>query len=157
LHIVTDAKKRFENDLSPELGSYAMRELSALIVEMCPEATFEDIVDTYPYKQEVRKLSFSTDKISAILGLEVSNTEIEDILKRYHFEFTNNGRMFEIVIPPLRLDLTMEEDMAEEIGRIMGYDKVTGNVPKIAFTPKPNEQYEKIKKVRAYFASQGYS
>ncbi len=87
LNIFTDARKRFENDLSPELAPSAMRELSALIFEMCPEAIFEDIVDIYPKKQEIKKLSFSTDKISKILGLKVSDKKIEDIMKRYNFTY----------------------------------------------------------------------
>src|SRR3989344_958577 len=52
LNIFTDARKRFENDLSPELAAFGMLELSALILEMCPEAIFEDVIDVYPKKQE---------------------------------------------------------------------------------------------------------
>jgi len=170
LNIVTDAKKRFENDLSPELASFGMLELSALIAEMCPEAVFEDIVDVYPQKQEERKLSFSVDRISNILGLDVSAFEIEDILTRYNIKFSAQGGPasgWEITVPPLRLDLAIEEDMAEEIGRILGYDKVKGNVPKInlprlpsgkaGFLPKQNEIYLKILSTRNKLLSDGYS
>ena len=161
LNIFTDAKKRFENDLSPELCSYAMLELSALILEMCPLATFEEIVDIYPLKQEEKKLSFSVDKISKILGLEVSIVEIEEILKRYNFKYKyknkeNNG-IFEIIVPPMRLDLAIEEDMAEEIGRIMGYDKVISNIPKINFVPKQNDIFSKISYAREKLLNDGYN
>jgi len=160
LNLVTDSKKRFENDLSPELGPYAMQEFSALILEMCPEAIFEDIVDVYPLKQEVRKLSFSADKISKILGLSVSVNEIENILKRYNFSAQGgsaSGGEFTIVIPSMRLDLVIEEDMAEEIGRILGYDKVNGQIPKIDFQPKQNETYLKILSARNKLLNDGYS
>jgi len=157
LNIVTDARKRFENDLSPELALYAMRELSALILEMCPEAIFEDIVDVYPKKQAERKLSFSADRISSILGLSVSIKEIEDILRRYNFTYVKNKENFEITVPPMRLDLEIEEDMAEEIGRILGYDKVTPKIPKINFKPKQNEIYAKITSARNKLLSEGYS
>lgn len=179
-NIFTDARKRFENDLSPELAPYAMQELSALIADMCPEAIFEDIVDVYPSKQEVRKLSFSADRISNILGLKVSVKEIEDILKRYNFEYNltppsaplsipkwrgDGGEVFEIVVPPMRLDLVIEEDMAEEIGRVIGYDKVKGEIPKInlprlgkaGFKPKVNETYKNISFARNKLLSLGYS
>jgi phenylalanyl-tRNA synthetase beta chain len=169
LNIVTDAKKRFENDLSPELAAYGMLELSALIYEMCPEAIFEEIVDVYPQKQEVRKLSFSVGRISKILGLEISVKEIEDILKRYNFEYEfspplDKGRVrevsggeFTITIPQLRLDLVIEEDMAEEIGRILGYDKLQPKIPKINFTPRVNETYTKITYARNKLLNDGYS
>lgn len=157
LNIFTDAKKRFENDLSPELCSYAMREFSALILEMCPEASFEDVVDIYPQKQEIRKLSFGVDKISKILGITVSVDEVKNILERYNFEYKNNGEKFEIIVPPMRSDLVIEEDMAEEIGRILGYDKVTGEMPKIDFKPKQNEIHSKMVWARNKLLDDGYS
>lgn len=157
LNIFTDARKRFENDLSPELAEYGIKELSALIYEMCPNAIFEDIVDVYPKKQEIRKLSFSTEKISKILGLNVSNDEIKDILKRYNFAYVENNGKFEMVVPPMRLDLVIEEDMAEEVGRILGYDKVIGQIPKINFQPKQNETYLKILFARNKLLNDGYS
>ena len=157
LNIQTDAKKRFENDLSPELASYGMRELSALIAEMCPEAIFEDIVDVYPKKQEVQKLSFRTEKISKILGLPVSPAEIKDILKRYNMEHKEENGGFTITVPAMRLDLNIEEDAAEEIGRILGYDKVKPKIPKIEFLPKQNNTYAKIVWARNKLIGEGYS
>ncbi len=154
--IFTDALKRFENDLSPELCDFAMVEMSGLLVEYgCTE--FEDVVDIYNAKPETRKLSFRVSKISKILGLEVSTEQVEDILKRYNFVHENKGDEFEIVVPTMREDLQIEEDMAEEVGRIIGYDKVVPTIPKINFEPKVNETHQKIQQARAYLLSQGYS
>lgn len=157
LNIFTDARKRFENDLSPELASFGMMELSALIFEMSPEAKFEEIVDVYPKKQEVQKRTFRTEKISKILGLAVSPDEIKNILERYNISFTEKAGVFEITVPYMRLDLQLEEDMAEEVGRILGYDKVKGTIPKVEFTPKANELYSKIVWARNKLISEGYS
>jgi len=164
LGIFTDAVKRFENDLSSELAFYAMREFSALVLEMCPESIFEDIVDVYPQKQVEHRLSFSADRISKILGLKISDEEVEKILKRFRFEYKKSPHdkgdlegLFEIIVPPLRLDLTIEEDMAEEIGRILGYDKIKSKIPKINFKPKVNETYAKINWARNKLLSDGYS
>ncbi len=168
LNMFTEGRKRFENDLSPELIPYAMRELSALIYDMCPLATFEDIVDVYPERQKERQLSFSVERISSILGIKVSRKDIEDILKRYNFKYNLSpnpspdrrgagGEVFNLIVPPMRLDLVLEEDMAEEIARILGYDKVKGNIPKINFEPKQNETYTKISWARNKLLSEGYS
>ncbi len=157
LNIFTDARKRFENDLSPELAAYGMRELSALIAEMCPEAIFEDIVDVYPKKQEAQKLSFRTEKISKILGLAVSSDEIKDILKRYNMEHQEENGVFEITVPLMRLDLNIEEDAAEEIGRVIGYDKLKGEISHVDFKPTQNELYGKIVWARNKLLTDGYS
>jgi phenylalanyl-tRNA synthetase beta chain len=157
LNIFTDAKKRFENDLSSELCSYAMLEFSALILEMCPEAFFEEVVDVYGVIQPEKKLSFSVDKISKILGIPISIDEVKDILKRYNFEYKNNDEKFEIIVPHMRFDLVIEEDMAEEVGRILGYDNVKPEAPKINFKDEANEIYSKMLWARGKLLSDGYS
>lgn len=156
IEILTDSSKRFENNLSPEIISYAMREISGLLVEY-GGVEFEEIIDIYPAKQKSKKLSFSSDKISKILGVDISDKEIEDILKRYNFQYKNKNKEFEVVIPPMRLDLEIEEDMAEEVGRIIGYEKVKPKIPKINFKPKQNEIYAKISWARNKLLDEGYS
>src|SRR3989344_3280218 len=166
----TDAAKRFENEIPPSLGDYAMREISGLLVEYGFE-DFEEIIDKYPQKQAEKKLSFSVNKISKILGLSVSAEAIENILKRYDFKYKKVGKrsdlrnskrsdleeIFEIIVPPLRLDLEIEEDMAEEIGRVLGYDNVKGTIPRVSFTPKVNQTYAKIVWARNKLLNEGYS
>ena len=156
VNIFTDAVKRFENDLSPELCEFAMKEISGLMIEY-GFTDFEDVVDIYPNPQKERQLTFSASFVANKLGREVSEEEVEDILKRYNFKYEKNGEEFTITPPALRLDLEIPEDMVEEIGRVAGYDKVIGVIPKINFTPKVNEIYEMIQKSRAYLLSQGYN
>ncbi|MEJ0001832.1 MAG: phenylalanine--tRNA ligase beta subunit-related protein [bacterium] len=155
-HIFTDALKRFENDLSPTLGDFSMLEMSALMAEN-GATDFEDIVDIYPNKQEAKTLSFRQEKISNILGTDVSAKEIADILDSYHIEHTSDMGTFTITVPPMRLDLVIEEDMAEEIGRIMGYDKLVPKIPQIDFKPKVNETHAKIAWARSKLLAEGYS
>jgi phenylalanyl-tRNA synthetase beta chain len=153
---LSDSAKRFENDLSPELCDFGMFALSALLIELFPEATFEEIVDVYPKKQESHNLEFSKKYIENLLGLKISDSEIEDILKRYKFDFTKSEDNFSVSIPPMRLDLTNREDMAEEIARIIGYDKIKPVLPRIKVDLKENETYQKISKAREILASNGY-
>lgn len=157
INIFTDAVKRFENDLSPEVASDAMNDMSALILEMCKDASIEEIVDIYTKKQERRKLSFNKEKISKILGLDISINQIADILKHFGVEYKNNEGNFEILVPENRPDLVIEEDMAEEIGRIFGYDKVKPKIPEINFNPQVNETYAKISWTRNKMLNEGYS
>jgi phenylalanyl-tRNA synthetase beta subunit len=154
--VLSDSAKRFENDLSPELCTFGMLELSALISEMCPDAIFEEIVDIYPNKQEVRKISFTTDFVNKKVGGNITPQEVEQILKNYNFIYEHNNGDFIVVVPSLRLDLENPIDMAEEIGRIYGYDKLTPILPKISFEPKQNDTYQKILAVRNHLINEGY-
>ncbi len=156
VNVFTDSSKRFENNLSSELASYAMRELSGLLVEY-GGMEFEEIIDIYPKKQETRKLSFSADKMSKVLGINISLDEIKDILSRYNFEYTQSDNNFEIILPPMRFDLAIEEDMVEEIGRILGYEKLEEKLPEINWSSKINENFSKMLWARNKLLNDGYS
>jgi phenylalanyl-tRNA synthetase beta chain len=154
---LSDSAKRFENDLSPELVPLAMRALTALVMEMCPEAQCEDIVDIYPEPQTERTLSFSVKNISRMLGVEISEKSVTDILTAHAYSFTQNTDVFTITVPALRLDLVGGYDIAEEIGRMYGYEKIPPVLPEIPFTPAVNEVQEKIARARAQLLADGYS
>jgi len=158
INIFTDSAKRFENDLSPELCDFAMLEMSGLLVE-CGFTDFEEIVDVYTDTtfKEQRKLTFSLYKVSSLLGREISVTEVFNILNRYNISYTEKEGDFEIIVPPLRLDLNIPEDMVEEIGRIIGYSKVQPRIPKIDFVPKVNDVYAKTMWARNKLLNEGYS
>nr|MBP9851439.1 phenylalanine--tRNA ligase subunit beta [Candidatus Paceibacterota bacterium] len=156
INIFTDAAKRFENDLSPELCEYAMREVSGLLVEYgCKD--FEEIVDVYPKKQIPKTLSFRLSKMSSMLGYELTPEESEQVLNRYNFKFSKDGDKYEIDVPAMRLDLNIEEDMVEEFGRVLGYDKVPPILPNIEYKPEVDDTYNKISIARAKLLADGYS
>lgn len=156
INLVTDAVKRFENDFSPEIADFAMSEISNFIKDSSPEAVFEKVVDVYPQKQETRKLYFSGEKISKILGVKIQETEIEKILNNFGYQYKKGQNVFEVIVPPERLDLNIEEDMAEEIGRAIGYDKIEKILPETRKEAKINEIFYKILWARHKLLADGY-
>lgn len=154
--LLTDAAKRFENEPTPELCEYAMREISGLFIEY-GAVEFEDIVDVYSNKSETQELVFSRERISGILGVDISSKDISEILDRYGFRYLEKDGKFTMEIPAHRPDLSLEEDMAEEIGRIIGYDKVKPKLPKIKFETKVNDTFSKISFAREKLLGDGYS
>lgn len=158
LNLLSDSAKRFENDLAPSHGDFGMLELSALISEMCPDAVFEELVDMYPVQQEVKTISFTTDYINNKLGGAITDNDIEKILQNYGFGYLHDfeNKKWAVTVPQLRLDLEHAEDMVEEIGRIYGYDKITGSIPTLSFVPKVNEIYAKIYAIKTALVSEGY-
>jgi phenylalanyl-tRNA synthetase beta subunit len=146
LNLLSDSAKRFENDLSPEHASYAMRELSATILEMCPEAEFEEIVDVYPTLQQSRTVSFSPSWIKKYLGISISPEEVISILKNYGYEISETGLpaqagdLYTLSVPALRLDITGRHDIAEEVARL--YDLKNINPVPLSLTEKPKVNKE---------------
>ncbi|MCX6754404.1 MAG: phenylalanine--tRNA ligase subunit beta [Candidatus Nomurabacteria bacterium] len=156
LGIQTDASKRYENDLSSTLCEFAMSEISSLIMELCPEASFEDIIDLYPNPQKETTVSFESHYISKILGLDISDIEIEKILKNYNYKFENINNSWNITIPPMRLDLVGSHNFVEEIGRAYGYEKIVPLVPEIKFEGEDDSDWDKIFTAKKKLVQDGY-
>ncbi|MEK7507884.1 MAG: phenylalanine--tRNA ligase subunit beta [Patescibacteria group bacterium] len=159
LGIRTDASKRFENEPSPELAAIAILEFSSLIAELCPGANFGDIVDEYPSPQIERIIVIQPEDISEKLGIALSAKEIADILQRLGIKVSSGkDKEFVLHIPPERLDLIIPEDIAEEVGRLIGYEKIP-----VALPSKPSSEFCIKKqfywewKIREFLANEGFS
>ena len=156
LSLQTDASKRFENNLSPELCEKAMIEISALVMEMCPDVIFEDIVDVYPMKQEEKKISFSSKYISNKLGIHISDEKIEEILKNYSYIYYHEGEVWNVSVPYMRIDLECPQDFVEELGRVYGYDKVKPELPKMKNVDKDDDAWVNICIIKQKLIEDGY-
>ena len=87
LGLQTEASKRFEADISPELVYTAMQRLSQLVSELSGGKMSEDILDEYPRKSNPYKMGVSVDEINKILGTEIKEKEFEKILDKLGFEY----------------------------------------------------------------------
>ncbi len=157
LSLISDARKRFENSVPVVLGDCAMREFSALILEMCPDAVFEDIVDECSVKQEEKKVSFTTAIMNEKLGLTLTPADIATILQNYKYSYVEELGNFIVHIPYWRQDITGIHDMVDEIGRIYGYDKIVPILPVFPVGNTHDEIYLKIQAVKKDLIEKGYS
>lgn len=160
LGILTDSTKRFENDLSPEYATLGMTELSALIFEMFPNATFEDVVDIYESKeqwQDKRKIVVSQNDINRVLGTNFDIATITSAVVSLGFDYSETNGIFQIFVPGERLDLNLMQDLVEEIGRAIGYEKVAPVMPEMNIAPKTNDTFAKIFATREKLLNEGYS
>ena len=129
LGIKTDASKRFENKLSPEMASVGMNDFTAFLFESDKAATFGEITDVYSDSPRRIRITVTADCISKKLGLKVSEYTIINILRRLEIVVEKKGVELILTPPTFRADLTIPEDIAEEIGRIIGYDKIPAILP----------------------------
>lgn len=153
LGLPTDAAKRFENDLAPEVAPIAASKLIALIKEIAGgEVT--GIIDIYPKPGEQRTISFSTGAIERILGT-TSAEAIKKVFDAYQYSYTANGNTFTLDVPYWRRDITGAHDIAEEVGRVSGYEHIESK----SLTPTPieyNPVYQSIRAARAWLVHDGY-
>jgi phenylalanyl-tRNA synthetase beta chain len=134
----TEAAIRFEKALSPELTIPALLRCYELIKRVLPGAeAASTIIDTYPVKQKPITMATTTDFIRARIGQEIDDARITSILTSLDFKLKQSGSALTIDVPSYRAtkDISIPEDIVEEVGRIYGYDNIPPRAPSVPCEP----------------------
>jgi phenylalanyl-tRNA synthetase beta chain len=130
LGIRTEASARFEKGLPAELALAGARRAASLIAELAGGSVHREWADVYPRPQEPVRVRFRPALVDEVLGVHVPLEEAESILKRlnFHVRALEDGE-WDVLPPVFRLDVTIPEDLVEEVGRVYGYDRVPPTLP----------------------------
>ncbi|MEI6810445.1 MAG: phenylalanine--tRNA ligase subunit beta [Candidatus Nomurabacteria bacterium] len=153
----TDASKRFENGIANSLIEEGLYMTANLIKELCADAKVSLVTDIYPKVDEIFSLSVSLDEINAILGTKYSREEVEETFKKLLFKFTTKGNVYTVEVPSERLDIRIKEDVTEEVGRIIGYDKLIPTLPVLNRVGLPHKRMFYENKIREILVRNGFS
>ena len=130
LGIRTEASARFEKGLPAELALAGARRAASLIAELAGGSVHREWADVYPRPQKPVRVRLRPALVDEVLGVHVPLEEAESILKRlnFHVRALEDGD-WDVLPPVFRLDVTIPEDLVEEVGRVYGYDRVPPTLP----------------------------
>ena len=136
LNLKTDASHRFEHGIDPNLTEIAINRAAQLIQKFAKGKIAKGLVDAYPKKIKPRKIRLNIDYVEKLLGIKIPKKEIKSILVGLGFEvFQVSSSRFQVRVPTRRLDVSIQEDLIEEIGRIYGYEKIPSVLPSASMIP----------------------
>ena len=144
----TDASQRFEKGLRPELAPIALRRATQLIQEVAGGVIAQGIYDIYAGSEEpAPRVTLTLRRLKQILGMDVSVDQVEAAFQSLEFDTERVDETTVSVAPPYwRSDINIEEDLIEEVVRIIGYD----NVPTTMLsTPIPYRQPAPMTELKA--------
>ncbi|MCX6757255.1 MAG: phenylalanine--tRNA ligase beta subunit-related protein [Candidatus Nomurabacteria bacterium] len=153
----TDASKRFENGIANSLIEEGLYMTANLIKELCADAKVSLVTDIYPKVDETFSLSVSLNDVNAILGTKYTNDEVEETFKKLLFKYVTENDVYTVEIPDERLDIRIKEDVAEEVGRIIGYDKLVPVLPVLNREGLPHKRMFYENKIREILVRNGFS
>lgn len=137
LGLQTDASLRFSHGISPELVTFGLNRATELLSELVG-AKLVDSKDVYPKKQNQEIIGFSVSKCNAILGTSIPEKEIKELLVWLGFKILpkkKTGSDFLVKVPLIRTDVSLFEDLVEEVGRLYGYMNIKAKAPILSIVP----------------------
>ncbi|MBM4219823.1 MAG: phenylalanine--tRNA ligase subunit beta [Gammaproteobacteria bacterium] len=125
LGLVTDAAQRFERGVDPRGQERAIERATQLLVEIADSRPGPAVlVQDEAHQPRRPSVTLRPERVASLLGVQVPRAEIENILRRLGMQVGSAGEVLGVIPPSYRFDVTIEQDLVEEVGRIHGYDNI---------------------------------
>jgi phenylalanyl-tRNA synthetase beta chain len=157
LGLHSEASHRFERGVDPEGTVAALHRAAAMLAELAGATPVPGVVDRYPRRPKPSTIVLREEHIAKLLGVAIDRKRAEKLLQCLGIKTKRQaGKAIEAVPPSSRSDLTREADLAEELARLHGYDKIPSTLPRLR--PSGGTKDERLnceRRVRAFFAGEG--
>tara|TARA_R110002153_G_scaffold49738_3_gene140248 strand:- start:6797 stop:9181 length:2385 start_codon:yes stop_codon:yes gene_type:complete len=140
----TDASHRYERGVDPQLQHIAMQRATQLLLDIVggEAGPVVEAVDLAFVPQD-RSVTLRHSRLSKVLGIEIAADTVTDIFKRLGFSVSFDNQVWQISVPPYRFDISIEEDLIEEVARVYGYNQIP-NIAPVASLKMSQHQEQKI-------------
>jgi phenylalanyl-tRNA synthetase beta chain len=156
LGLSTDSSYRFERGVDFGNTKNALEYATQLILQICGGQAGEvtEVVGSLPVRQPV-KLRMA--RLVSVLGIPFEGAKVAQLLTQLGFVFTEVNSVFTVVPPSYRFDISIEEDLIEEIARLHGYDHIPATAPvaNLLMLPAPEARLHQ-NKLRDSLVAVGY-
>lgn len=161
LGIRTEAAVLNEKGVDPGVGMPTLLRGIELYKEIANGEVVGEIIDIYPVPHKQKKVTIAKEKIDSVIGVEISDKVIKEILTNLGFEVSGSDNNFEITIPSTRVnDVDIPEDIIEEVARVYGYSKIPNvlpNLPHQAYYHQDNNEFYWTEKLKEAFVYWGFN
>jgi phenylalanyl-tRNA synthetase beta chain len=132
LNLKSEASIRFGKGLNYEYTKEAMNRACYLLEKYANAKIFDGMLIHDTIDKTLKIVEFTSKDINKMLGIIISDTEIASELNRLDFKYELNNNIFKVTIPARRIDIDPNiNDIAEEIGRLYGYQNLVSTLPKL--------------------------
>jgi phenylalanyl-tRNA synthetase beta chain len=140
----TDASHRYERGVDPQLQQVAMQRATQLLLDIVggEAGPVIEAVDLN-FVPKNRLVSLRHSRLSKVLGIEIAADTVTDIFERLGFSVSFESQVWDINVPPYRFDISIEEDLIEEVARVYGYNQIPDIAP-VASLKMSQHQEQKI-------------
>ncbi len=127
----SEASNRFEKGLDPNRTYMAIERSCHLLEKYADAKIVGGLVKYDTTSLEDTKIDVSLEKVNRVLGTTISKEDVLDVFRKLAFETEVNGDKITVLVPKRRIDISIEEDLIEEVGRIYGVNNIEGKLPSL--------------------------
>ncbi|WP_019131636.1 phenylalanine--tRNA ligase subunit beta [Peptoniphilus obesi] len=124
LQLRSEASAKFEKGIDPNIAKIGVDRAAQLIKDFEAGEVLSGCIDAYEDRAEEKVIKLRPEKVNKLIGFEISPQEMVDLLERLEIKSKIEGDHIVSIVPTFRLDLSIEEDLIEEIARIYGYHNI---------------------------------
>ena len=89
-------------------------------------------------------IKISLEKINSVLGFDLTTDDVKEVFKKLNFEVKSRGNEFTVNVPTRRIDISIEEDLIEEVSRVYGVDNLKSTLPVFESTPSRHNKKDRL-------------
>ena len=153
----TESSHRFERGVDFNNSLFALEYAASLIVKYCggKVSNSKEINSKLPQREPIK---LHTSKVISIMGIKISDNDIKNVLEKLNFIYKKNEDEFIVTPPSYRFDLNIEEDLIEEVIRIIGYNNIPAIYPHMQANMLALEgKVKSIENIKDRLVSLGYN
>lgn len=139
----SEASNRFEKGLDPERTTMAIERACKLLEEYAGGTVVTGTVEYDKTNNKEKEIEITFKNINDVLGTVIPNEEILNVFRKLGFSYKVNGEIIKVTVPTRRLDISIKEDLIEEVSRIYGVDNIEGKLP---IVPMRKGSYDKTQR-----------
>ena len=139
----SEASNRFEKGLDPERTTMAIERACKLLEEYAGGTVVTGTVEYDKTNNKEKEIEITFKNINDVLGTVIPNEEILNVFRKLGFTYKVNGEKIKVIVPTRRLDISIKEDLIEEVSRIYGVDNIEGKLP---IVPMRKGSYDKTQR-----------
>ena len=155
----TDAGHRFERGVDPDLTPYAVERITGLVLEICADdaSTYGPIFDIAPNKPTRSPVILRVERAEKVIGMPITQQQMLEALTRLELQVSESKGVLTVTPPSYRFDIQIEEDLIEEVARMIGFEQLPLTPPLAPITPKLREESQRAPfALRRKIAGLGY-